>query len=286
VTFAHAKEPVIFFHGVGLGLSLYLPLLKRLDQRSQIFFEMPWIAMNPFSSVPQPEDYARWVVEALQAHGINSCVAMGHSFGSLPIAWLLRRHPNQISRCVLIEPVAMLLNLPDVCMNFLYKQPTSDAGWVTRFLVARELGIANTTMRHLFWTESVLFPEMLPSGSSVILADEDTIVPTADIVAAAAKVSHIRTVVFPGLDHGLFLTVPSAIKEVLKHVVQSAHPDSTLPSLLCGNRLFPDSVCRNNREQLLCLNAKSEVFDHRECRARGANQSPPSLPSKHLSAPS
>jgi len=211
-------EPLVFFHGIGLGLVLYLPLLLRLPAQSQVLFEMPWISMNPFADIPSSTQYARWVVEALEKHDVHACVALGHSFGSLPISWLLKHHPRTISRCILVDPVAILLNLPDVCVNFLYKRPKSLWGKMMRVFGARELGIAKTLMRHFFWTDNVLFPEMLPDGSSVILMGNDRLLPVKDIYTCTAKVPKVRTAVLPGLEHGHFLIWPSAARTILEHV--------------------------------------------------------------------
>lgn len=215
-------EPLIFFHGIGIGLVMYTPLLLRLPSHQQVLFEMPWISMNPWAQIPSPHEYSRWVVEALQSHGIQRCVALGHSFGSLPIAWLLRQHPSLLSRTILVDPVAMYLNLPDVCVNFLYKKPKSLSGKAMQFFGAREFGIAKTLMRHFFWTDSVLFPEMLPDGSSVILMENDRILPVKNIYTSSSQHSNIRTVVIPDLDHGHFLVWPSAAKTILDHVAGCA----------------------------------------------------------------
>jgi len=211
-------ETLIFFHGVGAGLVMYLPLLLRLHNQDQILFEMPWISMNPFASIPHTSEYAQWVNEALCSHGIQTCTALGHSFGSLPIAWLIRRHAGLIGRCVLVDPVCIFLNLPDVCVNFLYKRPKSITGKIIQLFGAREFGIARVLMRHFFWTESVLFPEMLPAGSSVILSGSDRIIPVRDIYTCAAKLPNLRTVVMEGLEHGHFLGWPSSMSMVLEHL--------------------------------------------------------------------
>lgn len=212
------EEPLVFFHGIGLGLFLYLPLLFRLRVREQILFEMPWIAMDPFAKILSSTEYARLVKETLELHKVPRCVALGHSFGSLPIAWLIRQHPGQISRCILVDPVAIFLNLPDVCVNFLYKQPKTLPGKLMRLFGAREFGIAKTLMRHFFWTDNVLFPEMLPPGSSVILGEKDRILPVKDIYTSAAKLSKLRTWVMKDLDHGQFLVNPSAMATIVEHV--------------------------------------------------------------------
>jgi len=211
-------DVLVFFHGIGLGLLLYLPLLLRLRVPNQILFEMPWIAMNPFADIPSSTEYAQWVAEVLTQRKVERCVALGHSFGSLPIAWLVRQHPSQVSRCILVDPVCIFLNLPDVCVNFLYKHPRTMFGKMMRLFGAREFGIAKTLMRHFFWTDNVLFPEQLPAGSSVILMGNDRILPVKDIYTFSSRLPSLHTEVIPNLDHGHFLVWPSACTKVLEHV--------------------------------------------------------------------
>mmetsp|Transcript_81808 Transcript_81808/g.231875 ORF Transcript_81808/g.231875 Transcript_81808/m.231875 type:complete len:456 (-) Transcript_81808:549-1916(-) len=212
------SEALAFFHGIGIGLALYVTLWTRFRQDDQIFFELPWISCNPFVRVPSSTEYSRWVVEALEAHGVDRCIAVGHSFGSLPVAWLIRQHPGKVSRCVLVDPVALFLNLPDVCVNFLYRQPRTMMGLVMKLFGAREFGIARTLMRHFFWTDSVLFPEMLPAHSSIILMGKDRVLPVRDIYTSAKKVPSLKVLVMEGLDHGHFLVWPSAVATILGHV--------------------------------------------------------------------
>jgi len=211
-------RPLIFFHGIGLGLATYWTLLARLPQKDQVFFEMPWIAMNPLAEIPSSEDYARWVVEVLQAHELADCVGMGHSFGTLPIAWLLRRHPGVLKQVILVDPVSIFLNLPDVCVNFLYKPPRTFSGFIMSWFGARELGIAKTLMRHFFWTDNVLFPEMLPADSSVVLMGKDGILPVRDIYTSVSKFPHVRQLVVDDMHHGQFLYCPSAMQAIMDHL--------------------------------------------------------------------
>eukprot|EP00811_Abedinium_folium_P033019 NODE_6013_length_1712_cov_11.035331.p1 GENE.NODE_6013_length_1712_cov_11.035331~~NODE_6013_length_1712_cov_11.035331.p1 ORF type:complete len:445 (+),score=80.39 NODE_6013_length_1712_cov_11.035331:164-1498(+) len=217
-----ATETLVFFHGIGFGLVLYLPLLLRLLPRGQILFEMPWISMDPFARVPTSAEYTKDIVSTLNHHGVESCVVLGHSFGSIPASWLIRQHPARVARCILVDPVAVLLNLPDVCNKFLYKQPRSVSGKIMRIFGARELGIARTLMRHFYWTEIVLFPDMLPVGSSIILMGDDCLLPVQEIYACSKRLGKLHTTVVPGLNHGHFLIWPSAVSTIVKHVGERA----------------------------------------------------------------
>lgn len=215
-------ETIVFFHGIGLGLPLYLPLLTRLGAGRQILFELPWISMNPFTRSPSSAEYTRDIVEVLDRHCVQKCILVSHSFGSIPGSWLIRHHSDRISRAVFVDPVSMLLNLPDVCLKFLYKKPRSISGKVMRLFGARELGIARTLMRNFFWTENVLFPSMLPAGSSVILMGEDCLLPVREIYMCSCGAGKLNTVVMPGLNHGHFLIWPSTVGTILEHVKGNA----------------------------------------------------------------
>lgn len=217
-TVSESDRPLVFFHGIGFGLVMYAPLLLRLPHKNQVLFELPWISMDPFAEVPDSRQYALWVKEALELHRLRDCLGVGHSFGTLPIAWVLRNYPGIFHRTIMLDPVAIFLNLPDVCVNFLYKRPHSLTGHMMRYFGAREFGIAKAMMRHFFWTDGVLFPEQLPEGSSVVLMGNDRVCPVTDIYTGSARIPHLRAEVIDGLDHGHFLFWPPAMESILAHI--------------------------------------------------------------------
>lgn len=215
--FERAEEPLVFFHGVGMGLVMYITLLFRLQASEQFLFLMPWVSMNPFADIPTVEAYTEAVVAALEKHGRRRVQMVGHSFGSLPVAWIVRRYPEMVSRCVLLDPVCILLNLPDVCVNFLYKRPRSWIGRIVRYFGSRELGIAKCLHRRLFWNESVLFPEQLPEGSTIVLGERDHVLPARDIYTSAQALAsdHVQTIMLDSIDHGVFLFHPKSLERVV-----------------------------------------------------------------------
>jgi len=87
--------------------------------------------------------------EQLLGQGV---VVVGHSFGSIIATWLITHRPNLVSQLVLIDPVCLLLFLPDVCCNFLYRSPQSIMEVLIAF-VSVELTISNTLRRHFWWYE-------------------------------------------------------------------------------------------------------------------------------------
>jgi len=123
-----------------------------------------------------------------------------------------------LKQVILVDPVSIFLNLPDVCVNFLYKPPRTFSGFIMSWFGARELGIAKTLMRHFFWTDNVLFPEMLPADSSVVLMGKDGILPVRDIYTSVSKFPHVRQLVVDDMHHGQFLYCPSAMQAIMDHL--------------------------------------------------------------------
>jgi len=48
---------------------------------------------------------------------------IGHSYGSLVATHFVRTRPDRVASLGLIDPVSILLCLPDVVYNFIYKPP-------------------------------------------------------------------------------------------------------------------------------------------------------------------
>lgn len=55
---------------------------------------------------------------------------MGHSFGSITAGWFVKANPERVSHMTLVDPVSLLLCLPDVGYTFLYRQPSTVMQWI------------------------------------------------------------------------------------------------------------------------------------------------------------
>ncbi|KAF4660558.1 hypothetical protein FOZ61_003929 [Perkinsus olseni] len=215
-----SQEVFVFFHGIGIGLVTYLTMLFKLHQPTQFLFEMPWISMNPLAEVIPDDEYAVDVKMALKDRGVTDtqrvCLA-GHSFGSLPVVWIKRHCPDVFdrSRVVLVDPVCIYLNLPDVCLNFLYRKPRRFFMRFLRYIASEELGIACSLHRDFFWMQSVIFPEELPEDTTVFLSEYDHVVPVHDVYTGCQRAG-VDTRLLKGIDHGWYLGVPEYLREVTK----------------------------------------------------------------------
>lgn len=166
--------PVVFVHGLGLGLLQYRPiighLLHQLPDSPLLIPLQPHISQSlfhPHFLAPKGRRETAWVLrevlvelgwikdqEAQEVEGLvgpaeeksRGVTMLSHSNGSYTHAWMLKAHPELITRSAFVDPVTFcsweggtsLLYPPlthrdrelisigtDVCYNFIYKRCTN-----------------------------------------------------------------------------------------------------------------------------------------------------------------
>ena len=102
--FGEGTHPVVLLHGIGMGRSVYVDLVSRLDGRV-IGVDLPG-----FGEAPEPqrtltmERHADLVAAFLRDRGISDAVVLGHSMGSQIAAELAARHPDVVAGLILAGP--------------------------------------------------------------------------------------------------------------------------------------------------------------------------------------
>ncbi|KAK7713528.1 hypothetical protein SLS64_004779 [Diaporthe eres] len=176
--------PIVFLHGIGIGLYPYVPFLASLPSTSPIIaLEILPISMRLTKSniLARPE-FIRHLKEILRHHHIDQFVLVGHSYGTVMATHVL--HDSELSPRVegvmLVDPVTLLLNLPDVAYNFTRRTPQTANEWQLWYLASMDPGIALVLGRHFFWRENIIFKEELVTGrqAAVCLSSRDLIVDT------------------------------------------------------------------------------------------------------------
>merc|ERR1711988_822194 len=171
--------PLIFFHGISPGLCCYLPFLMNIcKDRASIFIEIPHVT-TMLNFTPHQHSTMTYAVEhILDRHHIKEAAVMGHSFGSI-VAKVIACSNENIKQLILVDPVCLLLCLPDVACNFLYWEPISKfAKFTYHHLGLRgEITISNALRRHFWWYENILWLEDLPCDLIVALPEFDGIIP-------------------------------------------------------------------------------------------------------------
>lgn len=204
--------PLVFCHGVGVGVTPYLNFVAELvrcseGRRAVFLVSLPHIAMRIQEDVPSNTQMVGAIADMLTAWGISAAHFVGHSFGTLVVAWMIRLAPLYVERATFIDPVCFLLIKPDVCYNFMYRKPHQPMHLLFQYFLSHELYIANTFSRHFFWSQNVLWPEEVTMPSLVVLSGKDSIGPAHSVrrfleaYNMRRTESQLKVLWFPNLGH-------------------------------------------------------------------------------------
>ncbi|TFK75836.1 hypothetical protein BDN72DRAFT_785882 [Pluteus cervinus] len=190
-TVSTGARPLVFIHGLGLGLLQYtLPLSQLITSfptRPILILLQPQISQDFFHPQylkPIPRDEMTdslasllidlgWVDKLKQdspdsddddAPPNKGVTMLSHSNGSVTHAWMLKSHPRMITHSCFVDPVTFCLWEGDVCYNFVYKPCRTGIELIMRYFVSTELGVANCLQRHFDWASSSLFFEEIPNA--------------------------------------------------------------------------------------------------------------------------
>ncbi|KAF9652182.1 hypothetical protein BDM02DRAFT_3109605 [Thelephora ganbajun] len=204
-------RPIVFLHGLGLGLFHYGILITGLLQR---FSDRPLLVPiqshisqrifhNTFSRPLSKRATVEGIAGAMRKHGfvsegdgsygagvgdpITGVTMLSHSNGSFTHAWMLKAFPHLISRSCFVDPVTFCLWEGDVCYNFFYKACKTGFDMLMYYFVCSEVGVANFLHRHFDWSANSLWYEEIPhakdpSKSMFVLGGKDFIVNSDRVV--------------------------------------------------------------------------------------------------------
>ncbi|EIW82122.1 hypothetical protein CONPUDRAFT_54478 [Coniophora puteana RWD-64-598 SS2] len=207
---ASGPAPILFLHGLGLGLTQYQLTLRELlnsfPDRPLLIPLQPHISqdifhgrfLKPTNRHQTAESLAGllrklgWVPgiddeSDMEQDGKKEVSARGgitvfsHSNGSYVHAWLLKAYPEIVAKSCFVDPVTFCSWEGDVCYNFLYSRCSTALELVMRYFVGTELGVANTLQRHFDWTSNSLWYEEIPNARDptktlFVLGGKDAIV--------------------------------------------------------------------------------------------------------------
>ncbi|KAH8816487.1 hypothetical protein F5884DRAFT_776384 [Xylogone sp. PMI_703] len=193
------KLPILFIHGIGIGLFPYASFLAELNSTSGVESANPndqvgiiAIEILPvsFRITHQPlnrHEMCHEIDQILQKHfpPTQKFVLVSHSYGSVVSTHLLKYAPSitpRIDSVMLIDPVTILLHLPDVAYNFTRRKPIMANEHQLHYFASMDIGVSHTLSRHFFWSENILWKEDLEGKKvTVCLAERDLIVDTAAV---------------------------------------------------------------------------------------------------------
>jgi len=160
------------------------------------------------------EDFLAAVTNILDFHGLDKVVVVGHSYGTILAAHILKDPvlSSRVTAWQFVDPIPFLLHLPAVAYNFVYRKPRAANEWMLWYFASRDADIAWVLARHFFWSENILWKEDLegkPVG--VVLGGIDQIVDTGEVWRYLTgeeefnlrwKSDDLEVLYFRELDHG------------------------------------------------------------------------------------
>lgn len=179
---AKNARPVVFIHGIGVGLWPYTPFLNEIgrptgskgnddDQIGVIALEILPISTRLTDTPLRREDFINHLGTILSANAPewleNGFVLVSHSYGSVLTTHIIR-DPDlapYVKGVVLIDPVTLLLHLPDVAYNFTRRPPQMANEWQLWFFASMDVGVAEGLGRHFFWRENQIWKEELVNSN-------------------------------------------------------------------------------------------------------------------------
>ncbi|KAI0702899.1 hypothetical protein BC835DRAFT_1320187 [Cytidiella melzeri] len=186
----HDARPIVFLHGLGLGLTQYklflshlltavpdrpvlVPLQPHVSQEifhprylkpmgrhecakavASLLVYLGWV--NQPSEESEPEDSTK-----VDKPGVTF---ISHSNGSFLHAWFLKEYPQMVARSCFVDPVTFCSWEGDLCYNFFYRPASSGLELIIQFFVGTELGVANFLQRHFDWNSNALWYEQIPNA--------------------------------------------------------------------------------------------------------------------------
>jgi pimeloyl-ACP methyl ester carboxylesterase len=186
------KLPILFIHGIGIGLLPYLNFLSDIysqldDEDGQvgiIILELLPISSRITTPLPLSESLRSQILAILDFHGWNKLVLAVNSYGSMVATQLLHdaRIEPRIGPILFMDPVVFLLHLPDVAHNFVARKPFETIEFVLWYFAGKDPLVAHTLQRRSFWVEDILWKEELKGRDvTIALAGNDAIVNTRTV---------------------------------------------------------------------------------------------------------
>lgn len=174
--------PVVFCHGIGIGLSYYLSLIDELLKMGHPLFlpEIPYVCgFRPWlsrKSILTPHAAVATLTAMLASHGHMKATFIGHSYGTSWLSYMCKYSPDSIAALLFLDPIVFCLHMPCLTKSFVYHR--SDPG-STSYMVRTDVIINWTIQRSFPWSRIALFVEDLPGNvpCAIYISENDVLIP-------------------------------------------------------------------------------------------------------------
>ncbi|KAF2088573.1 hypothetical protein K490DRAFT_64621 [Saccharata proteae CBS 121410] len=195
------KLPILFIHGIGIGLYPYVKFLGEINDDHTtpsdgdvgiIAVEIMPVSFRITGEALEKEEMCREIDSIVKSHGWEKFVLVSHSYGSIISTHLLHTPSTarKIGPILSIDPVSFLLHLPSVAYNFTHRTPRRANEHQLHYFASKDMGVAHTLGRRFFWNQNICWKEDLQAGVdaeeekrrvTVVLGGRDLIVDTESV---------------------------------------------------------------------------------------------------------
>ena len=206
------RLPILFVHGIGIGLYPYTNFLSDLNahvnakddkddgQVGILAVELMPISFRITHAALGKDDMCAELHQIVAAHSYDHFVLVSHSYGSVISTHILSNAclRPMVASALLIDPVSFLLHMPDVAYNFTARKPQRANEWQLWYFASKDPGVAHSLGRRFFWGENVMWKEdaedLIKEGRrvTVSLGGRDLIVNTEAVGGYLADSGTVR----------------------------------------------------------------------------------------------
>ncbi|KAH6877154.1 hypothetical protein B0T10DRAFT_194302 [Thelonectria olida] len=253
------KLPVVFFHGIGVGLWTYVRFIANLASNKNeqgnigvIAIEILPISFRLGAPIPTKAEFVTQITTIIDHHCWQDFAVASHSYGSVLTTHMLHTPhlQHRISSVALIDPVTITLQLPHVAYNFTRRLPKRANEWLLWYFASTDPGVALCLGRHFFWRENILWKDDLLVSETdgrkmerkvvVSLAGRDLIVDTAIVLDYLGGTErnvqdpsvdgheNLKVVMHPSLDHAQLFDDAAASGSMVRMVRSNCGIESSV----------------------------------------------------------
>jgi hypothetical protein len=178
------KTPVVFVHGIGIGLISYIPLIDALLKSKRPIFlpEIPYVmGFRPWQSpnaVLPPNVVCSCMTVMLASHGFLCATWLGHSYGTSWLSYMCQYSSHAVAALLFLDPICFCLHVPRLTKSFVYTR--RDPGTIS-YIVRTDVIVNWTIQRSFPWSWIILFTEQIKVPCSVFLSEKDALVPAGKV---------------------------------------------------------------------------------------------------------
>lgn len=182
----HKGVPIVFIHGIGIGIISYMPLVDALLKTGRPIFlpEIPYVSgFRPWQSpnaVLSPQVVTSTLSAMLATHGFLQATFAGHSYGTSWLSYMCKYAEHAVASLLFIDPICFCLHAPRLTKSFVYTRP--DPGTIS-YIIRTDVIVNWTIQRSFPWSWIILFTEQIRVPTTVFLSEKDALVPAVKVAS-------------------------------------------------------------------------------------------------------